>query len=147
GLNLVCAGHLFTHHVATISLVMGPSMLPTMEVSGEACIELKWINPENLRRGDLVTYMAPYDTTRPVCKRVIGLPGDVVCADPTGQHAPSTEHVVVPKNHIWTTGDNLPWSTDSRTYGPVPMGLIRGRLYAKCWPVWRVFPNTFEYID
>lgn len=106
-------------------------MLPTMNITGESVIELKWIDVNRLSRGDLVTYISPLDPSRPVCKRITGLPGDTVCVDPTGQYAPSTEHVVVPRNHIWVTGDNLPYSRDSRMYGPVPLGLVRGKLWAR----------------
>ena len=106
-------------------------MVPTMAVTGEAALELKWINIDKLTRGDLVTFISPLDPGRIVCKRITGLPGDVVCVDPTGTYAPSTEHAVIPKNHIWVTGDNLAWSRDSRVYGPVPMGLLKGRLYAR----------------
>ncbi|PIL31615.1 transporter [Ganoderma sinense ZZ0214-1] len=147
--NFACALHLFGDHIATISWVEGPSMVPTMAVAGEAALELKWINVNKLTRGDLVTFISPLDPGRIVCKRITGLPGDVVCVDPTGTYAPSTEHVVIPKNHIWVTGDNLAWSRDSRVYGPVPMGLLKGRLYARVWPVTQfgVFPNTFDYIS
>lgn len=106
-------------------------MVPTMAVAGEGVLELKWINFDKLIQGDLVTFVSPLDPGRIVCKRITGLPGDVVCVDPTGTYAPSTEHVVIPKNHIWATGDNLAWSRDSRVYGPVPMGLLKGRLYAR----------------
>ena len=119
--------------VADLSLlqVEGPSMLPTMATTGEAILVLKWINVNRLRRGDLITFTSPLDPGRPVCKRITGLPGDIVCVDPTGTYAPSTEHVVVPKNHLWVTGDNLAWSRDSRVYGPIPMGLVNGRMYAR----------------
>ncbi|EIW64419.1 signal peptidase I family protein [Trametes versicolor FP-101664 SS1] len=141
--------HLLGEHVATISFVAGPSMFPTMSMTGEAALELKWIDPKRLRRGDLVTYISPIDPTRRVCKRVTGLPGDIICVDPTGEYAPSTEHVVVPRNHIWVTGDNLAWSRDSRMYGPVPLGLVKGRLYARIRPLRdaTVFRNTFDFID
>ncbi|KAI0800920.1 peptidase S24/S26A/S26B/S26C [Fomes fomentarius] len=147
--NFACGLHLFTNHVATLSHVNGPSMVPTMAITGEVVLELKWINVHNLKRGDLVTYVSPLDPTRIVCKRITGMPGDTVCVDPTGSYAPSTEHVVVPNNHIWVTGDNLAWSRDSRVYGPVPLGLVRGRLYARVWPLnqIKIFPNTFDYID
>ncbi|KAI0673485.1 peptidase S24/S26A/S26B/S26C [Trametes maxima] len=147
--NVGCALHLIGEHVATISFVEGPSMFPTMNMTGEATIELKWINVHNLQRGDLVTYVSPLDPTRRVCKRITGLPGDVICVDPTGQYAPSTEHVVIPKNHIWVTGDNLPWSRDSRMYGPVPLGLVKGKLWARIWPIRdrAIFRSTFEFID
>lgn len=37
----------------------------------------------------------------------------------------------VPEGHVWVAGDNLPWSRDSRMYGPVPLGLVKGKLIAK----------------
>ena len=106
-------------------------MLPTMSVEGDIVLENRMINPENLRRGDIATFLSPLEPRRVVCKRVIGLPGDVICVDPTGEVAPSTEHVVVPKHHLWMSGDNAAFSRDSRVYGPVSMALIKGKLVAK----------------
>lgn len=106
-------------------------MIPTMSATGECVLENRLFSPQRLSRGDLVTYISPLDPSRIVCKRVIGLPGDVVCVDPTGQIAPSTEHVVVPKGHLWMSGDNAEMSRDSRHYGPVSMALVKGKLIAK----------------
>lgn len=109
-------------------------MLPTMEVQGELVLENRFIGrfyPERLTRGDLVTFVSPLDPQRAVCKRILGLPGDIVCVDPTGEIAPSSEHVVIPKGHIWVGGDNAAWSRDSRDYGPVSIALVRGKLVAK----------------
>lgn len=111
--------------------VSGPSMLPTMSAIGECVLENRLISPQRLSRGDIVTYMSPADPSRLVCKRVIGLPGDVVCVDPTGKIVPSTEHVVVPRGHLWMSGDNAEMSRDSRYYGPVSMSLVRGKLVAR----------------
>src|SRR5271156_4261269 len=112
----------------------GPSMLPTLAVSGEVviedCISVR-LNPDKLQRGELVVLKSPLDPQRTICKRIIGLPGDTVCVDPTGRLAPSTEHVLVPKGHIWISGDNAAESRDSRLYGPVPIALVHGRLYAR----------------
>ncbi|GJE85778.1 signal peptidase I family protein [Phanerochaete sordida] len=132
--NVVCAVHLFAEHVGFIHVVSGPSMLPTMSAAGEVVFENRMVSPKSLKRGDLVTYISPLDPTRVVCKRLIGLPGDIICVDPTGRLAPSTEHVVIPKGHVWFIGDNAEMSRDSRQYGPVSMGLIRGKLMAKVWP-------------
>lgn len=112
----------------------GPSMLPTFAHDGEIVIENRlthWLFPNRLCRGDLVILPSPIEPERIICKRILGMPGDVVCVDPTGELAPSTEHVSVPKGHVWLSGDNAAYSRDSRTYGPVPMSLIQGRLYAR----------------
>ncbi|KZT05925.1 LexA/Signal peptidase [Laetiporus sulphureus 93-53] len=148
-INGACAIHLFAEHVGWICTVDGPSMLPTMSLTGEWVIENRMVDPHRLTRGDLVTFLSPLDPGRIVCKRVIGLPGDVICVDPTGELAPSTEHVVIPRNHVWVSGDNAALSRDSRLYGPVSMGLVRGRLVARIWPLrnFTIFQNNFNYID
>ena len=109
-------------------------MIPTFANSGEVVLEellsLR-LFPDSLARGELITVESPLTPGRMVCKRLIGLPGDIICVDPTGRLAPSTEHVVIPKGHIWISGDNADASRDSRTYGPVPMALVKGRIVAR----------------
>ena len=39
--------------------------------------------------------------------------------------------VTVPPGHVWLQGDNMSVSRDSREYGPVSRGLIRGRVRYK----------------
>ncbi|KAI0043190.1 LexA/Signal peptidase [Auriscalpium vulgare] len=127
-INFACACHLFLEYVATVQIVYGPSMLPTMSEAGELVVENRMryrIDPRNLKRGDLVTLESPIEPGRFICKRVLGLPGDTICVDPTGLKAPSTEHVFIPKGHCWLVGDNAALARDSRDYGPVPMSLIR----------------------
>lgn len=41
----------------------------------------------------------------------------------------------VPEGHMWLEGDNSSNSRDSRTFGPVPQGLISGRILYKVWPL------------
>ncbi|KJA26156.1 hypothetical protein HYPSUDRAFT_37036 [Hypholoma sublateritium FD-334 SS-4] len=109
-------------------------MLPTFATSGELVLEDR-LSLRHLRaplvRGDLLVVESPLCRGQMVCKRLIGLPGDVVCVDPTGRLAPSAEHVTVPAGHVWIAGDNAAWSRDSREYGPVPMALVRGRIVAR----------------
>ena len=45
------------------------------------------------------------------------------------------EYVTVPDGHVWLQGDNEGNSTDSRDYGAVPMEMLRGRVFAKVWPM------------
>lgn len=98
--------------------------------------------------GDLVAVCSMRDASYEVCKRVIGLAGDTILIDPrsevkedhhlqwTANKSDSTKegeprYIVIPPGHIWLTGDNMANSTDSRDYGPVPLGMIRGRVIAR----------------
>ena len=52
--------------------------------------------------------------------------------DPRYPFFRSTEaDIVVPAGKVWLQGDNIRNSTDSRNYGPVPLPLITGRVFAK----------------
>jgi hypothetical protein len=57
--------------------------------------------------------------------------------------------IQVPDGHCWMEGDNLPWSKDSRDYGPVPLGLIKGKVVARIQPFrsakW--IRNAFDEVD
>lgn len=191
-----------------------------------------------LKVGDLVVALSPFDPSRTVCKRVIGLPGDTVALDPRmrpvplhawrgrkaippppveeglesklvryedllasvsasnkpnaaridggevdllksmdtdpadGDHpqAKDTEvhnqkasatlthhtyvrskgdvqYVTVPLGHVWLAGDNMANSTDSRHYGPVPLGMVRGKVLARVWPNPRWLTNNMTFVD
>jgi signal peptidase I len=93
--------------------------------------------------GDVVVVQHPqrYGT---VCKRVLGLPGDVVVRPPPQRQRPRSrarapkqpEHlIVVPDGHVWLEGDNSMNSSDSRTYGAVPAALIVGHVVCRVWPI------------
>jgi len=134
--NFMFAVHLFATYVGRPSLMNGASMLPTFPAeTSEIVVEemlMKTLFPNTfLNRGDLITLESPIAKGRLICKRVIGLPGDIICVDPTGQYADPSEHIVVPKGHIWISGDNLTASRDSRFYGPVPVALVKGRIVAR----------------
>ncbi|KAL5519505.1 hypothetical protein ACEPAH_1188 [Sanghuangporus vaninii] len=117
-------------------MVYGPSMLPTFSVGTEWILEdaLSVRLGRPLVRGELVVLDSPRVPHGQICKRIIGLPGDVICVDPTGTETNSKEHVLIPQGHIWIAGDNVAASRDSREYGPVPMALVRSRVFAKIYP-------------
>jgi len=146
--NYAFAAHLFSEHVGFVRAISGPSMEPTLGDHGEYVIENR-LSCKRIARGDLVTLRSPLDPFRTVCKRVIGVAGDVICVDPTGVMAPSTEHVIVPKGHVWISGDNAAMSRDSREYGPVSTALVEGKLYARVWPLtkFKVFSNPTTFLD
>eukprot|EP00798_Chlamydomonas_sp_ICE-L_P003557 gene3557-13629_t len=54
----------------------------------------------------------------------------------------------VPPGHVWLQGDNLIHSLDSRQYGPVPMGMVRGKVFMQYGPAitWQYGPAiTWQY--
>lgn len=160
--QLLAATHMVATHIIDVRLTMGTSMVPTLSPTGDlvACIKFpvysfmrsirslftptdptlqaqeaydaKVRNKHHLELGDMVVAVSPTNPGRAVCKRVLGLPGDTLQADPRDEKSP---FVMVPRGHVWLGGDNINNSTDSRHYGSVPMGLVQGRVVARvCLP-------------
>uniref|UniRef100_A0A182J9K8 Mitochondrial inner membrane protease subunit n=1 Tax=Anopheles atroparvus TaxID=41427 RepID=A0A182J9K8_ANOAO len=48
---------------------------------------------------------------------------------------PRASIVIVPRGHLWIEGDNVQNSSDSRNYGPVPIGLVKSRAVCRLWPL------------
>lgn len=82
------------------------------------------------------------DPSYTVCKRVLGTEGDIVEVEPRRSNITWSadsdtvrplegRFVRIPKGHVWLAGDNLSNSTDSRTYGPVPIAMVRGKVIAR----------------
>lgn len=78
--------------------------------------------------GDVVVVRSPEDPKCLLCKRIAALSGERVRTE-------TEEEVKIPKGHVWLLGDNPNWSKDSRHFGAVPYGLIRGRAWFKVWPL------------
>ncbi|XP_069902232.1 mitochondrial inner membrane protease subunit 1 isoform X3 [Globicephala melas] len=107
----------------------GPSMEPTIQNSDIVFAENLSRHFYGIQRGDIVIAKSPSDPKSNICKRVIGLEGDKILSNSPSVFFKS--HSYVPTGHVWLEGDNLQNSTDSRYYGPVPYGLIRGRIFFK----------------
>lgn len=115
---------------------VGPSMLPTIGASGD--VVLMWPTASGLikpRVGDIVIATSPTDPAATVCKRVTGLSGDEVHYQRLAGMPGTGTRAIVPRGQCWLLGDNASDSTDSRYYGPVPIGLIRGIVFLKVWPL------------
>ncbi|KAI5836861.1 peptidase S24/S26A/S26B/S26C [Morchella snyderi] len=139
--------HLFWVHFYAVGYTVGASMLPTINILGDGIVISKLhTRGRGVEVGDIVTYLHPVyaSSGERVVKRIIGMPGDFVVADPIG--APG-KMVQVPEGHCWTTGDNLPYSRDSRGYGPVPLALIRGKIIARLYPNRKWFENTLKPVE
>ncbi len=122
------------------------------------------------KRGDVVVFRPPVNTTDYYIKRVIGLPGETVKVingdviifsndNPQGfkldessylMHKGTQEESIVLKlgtNQYFMLGDNRPVSSDSRRFGAVDRSAIVGRTYLRGWPLTRlgVVANAVTY--
>ncbi|KAI0507365.1 hypothetical protein KFK09_013488 [Dendrobium nobile] len=138
----VCFVHVINNYVCSIALVRGPSMLPTINITGDI-VAVERISPRwsLISVGDIILLRSPENPMKTVTKRVLGLEGDAVTflVDPAKGFLSKT--VLVPKGHVWVQGDNIYESRDSRQFGPVPYGLIQGRAFCRVWP-----PESFGSI-
>lgn len=142
--------------------VNGQSMVPNFQ-SGEYVltdkISYRFSKPE---RGDVVVFHAPESANCPTgtgcdfIKRIIGLPGETIrVADNSiyvnesqldeSMYLPSdleTEagaftrdrEVVLGLDEYFAVGDNRPYSSDSRAWGPINRSNIVGKAFFKYWP-------------
>ncbi len=76
-----------------------------------------------LERGDIVVFLSPKDPTDCLIKRLVAVEGDVI----TNKRY-SDNPITIPKGHIWVEGDNSKVSLDSLKYGPIPSGLVFGKV-------------------
>ena len=106
-------------------------MLPTFNIAGDlVLVDKVFWKLFDIEFGSVLVFISPVDPDRLVMKRVLGRPGDLVLVDPTK----STNKIKVPPNHLWMQGDNYPFSNDSRFYGPIPIGLVQGRIVCQLYP-------------
>ncbi|KAI9371840.1 peptidase S24/S26A/S26B/S26C [Aspergillus egyptiacus] len=147
-ISAFCAGALFWENVLTWQLSEGPSMYPTYNPRGDyLLISRLHKHGRGIEVGDVVRFYHPSFLGVCGAKRVIGMPGDFVCRDePLSNtvggkgdgHGHGGEMIRVPEGHVYVVGDNLPWSRDSRNFGPLPMGLINGKVIARIWPLSKI---------
>ncbi|XP_020205772.1 mitochondrial inner membrane protease subunit 1 [Cajanus cajan] len=134
--KLFCFLHITSTYVICLGVTAGPSMLPTIELRPNLFLFEK-ISTRfgKVACGDIVGLRDPQDPRRYLTKRVVGLEGDSVTyiSDPENNDKPET--TVVPKGGVWLEGDNKYNSRDSRTFGPVPYGLIQGKMFWKILPL------------
>lgn len=121
-------------YLFSIARVEGTSMQPTLNSSGSKTSDLvfldRWhMNPSEIAHGDIVALTAPNDHQVNFIKRIIGLEGDVLNT-PRYKH----NYVVIPSGHCWVEGDNSKSSLDSNKFGPVSLGLIKGKATHIVWP-------------
>lgn len=119
-------------------------MMPTFNPQGDvALVEHITTSLELLQPGDVVIATSVQNPRQTVCKRILGLGGDIIQVvqsedgpNRNGLMRVEKRLVEIPKGHVWLQGDNVMNSTDSRQYGPVPYATIKGRVLCRIWPLW-----------
>lgn len=157
----IAAAHVFVDYGFTSAPASGASMLPTFQVNGDdVVVDRRYRYGRDIVVGDLVSYSIPIFKNSVGIKRVIGMPGDYVLIDsPDGAsdrmiqvrfqiddgvpEVPLLTVWQVPQGHCWIVGDNLEASRDSRTFGAVPLALIKGKAILRGVSLfdWRVLEN------
>uniref|UniRef100_A0A453J107 Mitochondrial inner membrane protease subunit 2 n=1 Tax=Aegilops tauschii subsp. strangulata TaxID=200361 RepID=A0A453J107_AEGTS len=118
----------------TVVAIKGHSMHPTMTATDSALrgdivlAEKACLDQYKFSRGDVILFKCPSNHKEVFVKRLIGLPGEWI------QLPASSEIIKVPQGHCWVEGDNAARSWDSRSFGPIPLGLINGRVTHIIWP-------------
>ena len=145
--NLLIGDHLLVN-----KFVFGPTLSP---------VERAVLPIRDIRRGDIVVFKYPDEPERDFIKRVIGLPGETVelrnkkvfingqpleenyvhFLDPTHSAQEVTSFdvrerygpVQVPPDQFFVMGDNRDNSQDSRYWGFLPRGYIKGKALMIYW--------------
>ncbi|XP_022632228.1 mitochondrial inner membrane protease subunit 2-like [Vigna radiata var. radiata] len=82
--------------------------------------------------GDVVVFRSPTNHKETDIKRIAALPGEWY-----GTHH-NNDVIKIPLGHCWVEGDNSASSIDSKSFGPIPLALIRGRVTHVVWPPQRI---------
>jgi signal peptidase I len=107
------------------------------------------ITTGNIKRGDVVVFEPPFAAPEPYIKRVIGLPGEVVSIQDGNVYIDDVlinESYIqnqfysdgtwqIPQEEIFVMGDNRNNSSDSRSWGSVPIENIIGKALFIYWPI------------
>eukprot|EP01041_Mallomonas_annulata_P000469 gene469-877_t len=136
--------HMTTTYVGNVTLCVGPSMIPTFKENGDLVFVDHFshkILQRPFKQGDVVICICPYDAEKTICKRIAGLPGDTIAVKKEEFGYIRNTITTIPRGHVWLQGDNPSNSTDSRSYGSVPMGLLQGRVVLKLSPPQFISPE------
>uniref|UniRef100_A0AAU7LJF4 MADS11 n=1 Tax=Hippophae rhamnoides TaxID=193516 RepID=A0AAU7LJF4_9ROSA len=141
-IKFACAVHVTNTYVCTVVLTYGPSMLPTLSLTGDLLLAEKLSTQFGcVRPGDIVLVRSPVIPRRIVTKRLIGMEGDTITYIVDPGKSDRKETIVVPKGHVWVEGDNIYNSNDSRKFGVVSYGLLHSKVF------WRVLASRGILID
>ncbi|XP_042516871.1 mitochondrial inner membrane protease subunit 2-like isoform X1 [Macadamia integrifolia] len=127
---------------ASVVSVQGLSMHPTFNpgttaflgsLTGDYVLVEKFcLEKYKFSHGDVIVFRSLINHKEKHMKRIIALPGDWI------RIPHSYDALKIPEGQCWVEGDNSDSSLDSRSFGPIPLGLVEGRVTHIIWPPQRV---------
>jgi signal peptidase I len=147
-------------------LVDGASMSPNLETANYLIVDKLSYHFISPKRGDVVVFKFPEDTSKYFIKRIIALPGDTIdiesgktsITDASGKKyniedsfvkftSPyDTKNLTLKVDEYFVMGDNREHSYDSRTWGPVNKKFIQGKPFVRLFPFTQItlFPASLK---
>lgn len=143
--------------------VEGSSMEPTLHDAELVVVNRLAYRWSEVERGDIVVFRFPLEPNRRFIKRIVGLPGEVVAihngqvfidGDPLDE-----PYIAAPPRYIgeweiqpgqvFVLGDNRNNSSDSQTWGPVPLSQLIGKAVLVYWPPpeMGLIPHTADLVQ
>lgn len=132
--------------------VYGSCMEPNL-VTGERLLGNKLVyHLQPVRRGDIVVFRPPHKPDTPFIKRVVGLPGEVIeirrnqvyingerLDEPYLRYTWHDDRPAgrIPPGMVFVMGDNRDNSSDSRSWGELPLRGVEAKAWFCYWPLAR----------
>ncbi|MDO8591152.1 MAG: signal peptidase I [bacterium] len=152
---LILAG-LVRYFLVQPFFVEGASMEPNFETGEYLLIDELSYYFREVKRGEVIVFHYPLDTSKYYIKRVIGLPnetmeikgGKITIYNSNNQEGFLVSEDYIPSNlmtegnikkklskdEYFVLGDNRPSSSDSRRWGVLPKVDVVGRVFLRAWP-------------
>jgi signal peptidase I len=130
--------------------VYGSCMEPNL-VTGERLLGNKLIyHLQPIHRGDIVVFRPPHKPDTPFIKRVVGLPGEMIAIrrnrvyingelldEPYLRYTWHDDRPAerIPPGMLFVMGDNRDNSSDSRSWGELPVSRVEAKAWFCYWPL------------
>lgn len=116
---------------------MRPALNPDVNQSDFVLVNCWSTRDYRVNRGDIVAFRSLTDPQKTLIKRVVAVQSEQVRT----RHG---KRQTIRRGFFWAEGDNATRSTDSNTFGPVPLGLVVGKASLIIWPPtrWRLLDRS-----
>lgn len=136
-------------------IVRGDSMEPNFYNGDYILIDELSFRFHEPKRGEVIVFRPPQNSSNPYIKRIVGLPGEeieikngeiIVVNEkgkvfldessylPSGINTPGSVKIILGENEYFVLGDNRQFSSDSRGFGSLQREDIVGRAFLRAWP-------------